>query len=139
MYKTAKYDEGMLKQAFEYAEIYDSARDKLSKNEMRNKVKELDKKYQTEKKEQQIRLQKAEIKKQGAFITLLFAALFGILLSTIIYYLWQRQKRLQQAQNNSLNYTRQLLENTEEERRRIASDLHDSISHELLNLIPRPW
>ena len=121
-------------QAFKYAEIYDAARDSLSKNEIRHKVKELDKKYQTEKKEQQIRLQKAEIKKQGAFITLLFAALLGILLSVIIYYLWQRQKRLQQAQNNSLNYTRQLLENTEEERRRIASDLHDSISHELLNL-----
>jgi signal transduction histidine kinase len=35
---------------------------------------------------------------------------------------------------NSMNFTKQLLENTEEERKRIASDLHDSISHELLNL-----
>ena len=33
-----------------------------------------------------------------------------------------------------MNFTKQLLENTEDERKRIASDLHDSISHELLDL-----
>lgn len=33
-----------------------------------------------------------------------------------------------------MNFTKQLLENTEEERKRIAGDLHDSISHELLAL-----
>lgn len=33
-----------------------------------------------------------------------------------------------------MSFTKQLLQNTEEERKRIASDLHDSISHELLNL-----
>jgi signal transduction histidine kinase len=43
-------------------------------------------------------------------------------------------KQLLQDKINSMNFTKQLLENTEEERRRIASDLHDSISHELLNL-----
>ena len=33
-----------------------------------------------------------------------------------------------------MSFTKQLLEKTEEERKRIASDLHDSINHELLNL-----
>ena len=41
---------------------------------------------------------------------------------------------MKQDQTNSMNFTKQLLESTEDERKRIASDLHDSISHELLNL-----
>jgi signal transduction histidine kinase len=44
------------------------------------------------------------------------------------------EKQLLQDKINSMNFTKQLLENTEEERKRIAGDLHDSISHELLNL-----
>ncbi|MEP6804286.1 MAG: ATP-binding protein, partial [Flavobacterium sp.] len=35
---------------------------------------------------------------------------------------------------NTRLYTKQLLEKTEEDRKRIASDLHDSVSHELLSL-----
>jgi len=50
------------------------------------------------------------------------------------FYLWNRQKKLKQEKENSMNFTKQLLQNTEEERKRIAGDLHDSISHELLNL-----
>ncbi len=40
----------------------------------------------------------------------------------------------EQERINSLNFTKQLIESIEAERKRIASDLHDSISHELLNL-----
>ncbi|MDZ7896851.1 MAG: sensor histidine kinase [Arcicella sp.] len=42
--------------------------------------------------------------------------------------------QLEQEKVNSLNFTKQLIESTEAERKRIASDLHDSVSHELLNL-----
>lgn len=46
----------------------------------------------------------------------------------------ERANQLIQDRLNSLNFMKQLLENTEIERKRIASDLHDSVSHELLNL-----
>jgi signal transduction histidine kinase len=46
----------------------------------------------------------------------------------------ERAKQLKQDKINSENFTKQLLENTESERKRIATDLHDSISHELLTL-----
>jgi signal transduction histidine kinase len=46
----------------------------------------------------------------------------------------QKQKKLQLEKQNAQQYTKQLLEKTEEERKRIASDLHDSVSHELLSL-----
>ena len=42
--------------------------------------------------------------------------------------------QMEQEKTNRMTFTKQLLENTEDERKRIASDLHDSISHELLNL-----
>jgi signal transduction histidine kinase len=46
----------------------------------------------------------------------------------------ERANQLIQDKINSMNFTKQLLENTEVERKRIATDLHDSISHELLTL-----
>jgi signal transduction histidine kinase len=46
----------------------------------------------------------------------------------------EKANQVIQDKINSMNFTKQLLENTEVERKRIATDLHDSISHELLNL-----
>lgn len=65
---------------------------------------------------------------------MLLTLLVVIILGSVIFYLNQRQKILNQQKLNAMNFTSQLLENTEEERKRIASDLHDSISHDLLNL-----
>lgn len=79
-------------------------------------------------------IQVQTLAKQNALIGFLIVSLIGLLLAGLSFYLWQRQKRLKQEQENSMNFTKQLLQNTEEERKRIASDLHDSISHELLTL-----
>ncbi len=46
----------------------------------------------------------------------------------------EKANQLIQDKINTMNFTKQLLESTEVERKRIATDLHDSISHELLNL-----
>lgn len=125
---------GDYKAAREYLAAQKIAQDSLSNRNLRIKVKELDKKYQTEKKEQQIALQKKEITQKNTFIALLVMSLVGLVAGASAYYLWQRQKTLKQEKEISMNFTKQLLENTEEERKRIAGDLHDSISHELLTL-----
>ncbi len=122
------------KTALFYSDAYDEAYDSLTNRTLLMKTKELDKKYQTEKKDQQIDLQETEISKKNNFIALLFVSIIGLLSAVCIYYLWQKQKSLKQEKTNNMNFTKQLLESTEEERKRIASDLHDSISHELLNL-----
>ncbi len=138
LYYQILHDEALAKKDFENARIYlekaEIAEDSLSNKILRNKVAELDKKYQTEKKEQQIQIQQQEITQKNTYIALLVASLSGLLLAVLAYYSWQRQKLLRQEKTNSMNFTKQLLENTEDERKRIASDLHDSISHELLNL-----
>lgn len=122
------------KTALFYTDAYDETYDSLTDRMLIIKTKELDKKYQTEKKEQQIQLQNQEITQKNTYIALLVVSLSVLLLAVFAYHSWQRQKLLRQEKTNSMNFTKQLLENTEEERKRIASDLHDSISHELLNL-----
>lgn len=123
-YKTALY----------YQEELEKTMDSLASSNLKKQVKNLDKKYQTEKKEQLIAFQSTELKQKSSFIYALIASLIGLLLAALTYYLWQKQKTLKQEKTNSMNFTKQLLENTEEERKRIASDLHDSISHDLLSL-----
>jgi two-component system, NarL family, sensor kinase len=122
------------KSALYYMEQVQIANDSLSNQALRIKTKELDKKYQNQQKEQKIVLQKKEIEQKNTSIALLIASILGLFLLIVANYLWQKQKILKQYRTNSMNFTKQLLENTEDERKRIASDLHDSISHELLNL-----
>jgi two-component system NarL family sensor kinase len=122
------------KTAMFYTDAYDETYDSLTDRLLIVKTKELDKKYQIEKKEQQITLQNQEITQKNTQIALLITLLSGSLLAVWAFYSWQKQKTLKQEKENSMNFTKQLLENTEEERKRIAGDLHDSISHELLNL-----
>jgi two-component system, NarL family, sensor kinase len=122
------------KNAYLYSQEYNHLEDSLSSKSLIIKTKELDRKYQIEKKEQQILLQETELFQKNTTIALLAAVLGGIIIAIFTFYLWNRQKKLKQEKENSMNFTKQLLQNTEEERKRIAGDLHDSISHELLNL-----
>jgi signal transduction histidine kinase len=79
-------------------------------------------------------IQVQTLAKQNALIGFLAASLVGLFSLALSFNFWQRQKRLKKERENSSNFTKQLLLNTEAERKRIASDLHDSISHELLGL-----
>lgn len=123
------YEKSML-----YKDSMYEATDSLGSKEMANIVAQLDKKYQTKVKEQQIALQKKTIVNKNSTIALLISGLIGFILLTIALTLIRKQKILKQEKQNTQLYTKQLLEKTEEERKRIASDLHDSVSHELLSL-----
>ncbi|CAD0009595.1 tetratricopeptide repeat-containing sensor histidine kinase [Flavobacterium chungangense] len=100
----------------------------------RVKTVELEKKYQTEKKAQELKIKEQTITNKNTTIALLCASLLGILLINFVFNLTQKQKKLRLEKQSAQLYTKQLLEKTEEERKRIASDLHDSVSHELLSL-----
>ncbi len=108
--------------------------DSIGNNATKGKIAELETIYQTEKKEQQIAIQKTTIINKNTTIGLLTSLFLGFFLIVIVYITWQKQKKLKLEKQNAQLYTKQLLEKTEEERKRIASDLHDSISHELLSL-----
>jgi two-component system, NarL family, sensor kinase len=133
LYQSAKNKKDY-ESANKYLLIVNSLNDSIMINNQKGQIFELDRKYQTVQKEQQITLQKTEIEQKNTSIALLIASIIGLFFLIFAYYLWQKQKTLKQDKTNSMNFTKQLLENTEDERKRIASDLHDSISHELLNL-----
>uniref|UniRef100_UPI003751D59A tetratricopeptide repeat-containing sensor histidine kinase n=1 Tax=Flavobacterium sp. TaxID=239 RepID=UPI003751D59A len=122
------------KSALQYNDEIVLARDSVASNQMMTKVIELDGKYKVEKKENQIALQNKTIQNNNFSIALLITILIGFLLSVITISFIKKQKKLKLEKIKSLQFTKQLLEKTEEERQRIASDLHDSVSHELLNL-----
>jgi two-component system NarL family sensor kinase len=125
---------GDYKTALRYSEEEKEALNKLTNKEIRAKTMELNKQHQTEKKVRHIHRQQQTIANSRSTIAFLIALLTGLLLVVIIVFSRQRQKKVRAENRRVKQYTRQLLEKTEEERKRIASDLHDSVSHELLNL-----
>ena len=122
------------KNAFHYETDKQIIADSISDIATREKIAELETIYETEKKQQQITLQKTTILNKNTTIALLASLFLGLFLTVVIYVTRQKQKKLKLEKQNAQLYTKQLLEKTEEERKRIASDLHDSVSHELLSL-----
>lgn len=120
--------------AYLYSEKQKRAENRISDQRMITKKMELNKLYETKRKEQQIALQKETISNGRITIALLMAILMGFILALFIVFSRQKQKKARSENKRARRYTKQLLNKTEEERRRIASDLHDSVSHELLNL-----
>lgn len=117
-----------------YRIAIDSLKDLIYLNNTQGQIIDIDKKYESAKKEQEIILQKNEIQSKEHFIAALVASLAGLLLAIATYSLWQKQRKLQREKQQTQQFTKLLLDKTEDERKRIASDLHDSISHELLDL-----
>ena len=120
--------------AYFYSEKLKLAENRISDQKIIAKTMELDKLYETKRKEAQIALQKETISNGRTAIALLFSMLMGLLLVVVIVFSRQKQKKIKRENKRAKQYTKRLLDKTEEERRRIAGDLHDSVSHELLNL-----
>jgi two-component system, NarL family, sensor kinase len=131
---TAQKKRGDYKSALEhYERIYDI---EMKRVELNNKgqIYEMDIKYQTEKKNQEIIIQAEQLKTKQRNIVLLLASLVIIALSFLAYYLWQKKKTISEKRKSESQFTQKLMENTEDERMRIAKDLHDSVGHELLSM-----
>lgn len=128
------YVQNKYKEAYEYYKKWDSAGNVLAEEENRKYIAELETKYETEKKELKIEVQKREIRQKNMLnlILLVLLALGALATAFIVTRIkFRRNKKEAKLQQN---YTRQLLENTEEERERIARDLHDGVSQELMLL-----
>jgi two-component system, NarL family, sensor kinase len=133
LYEAAE-NKGDYKRGLQYFKnIYDIEIKRLRQN-AKGQVYELDVKYQTAKKDQEILIQAEKLKIKQQNIGLLIAGLVIAVLAFVIYLIWQKQKLITQKRKNETLFTQKLMENTEEERMRIAKDLHDSIGHELLNV-----
>ncbi|MGV3613657.1 MAG: ATP-binding protein [Fluviicola sp.] len=94
----------------------------------------LDKKFQFEKKEKLIAQQQLKIARTNSFIYGMISLVIVLLSLWIILTIRKRRKRAEREAHLQEQFTFQLLQSTEEERSRIANELHDSVNHELLTI-----
>ncbi len=131
--------------AFVYLDKYTALRDDLAKQDAVRISTELDKKYQTERKDRELAEQRAEILKKELEVSKTYTWLAGlglILLAAIIVgfllYRQQQLKNKQLKQESELRAAQAKLETQqklEDQRLRISRDLHDNIGSQLTFLI----
>jgi two-component system, NarL family, sensor kinase len=125
---------GNYKQAFDYLKKYNVITDTVNAKYNRDKVSELETKYETEKKEIQLKLQQSSIK-QKSTLNILFGSIAAAILGLSLFgYKNYKHKQTLQLQKISeletqqqLTATEAVLKGEEQERTRLAKDLHDGL------------
>lgn len=111
-----------------------SLENQLTGEEVQNKTLLIEKRFETQKKETQIQLQKAQLRHKNT-LNYIFAgtALAILLISLLGFRNYKNKQRLQQAKIDELEKEKQLtateavLKGEEQERTRLAKDLHDGL------------
>lgn len=134
IYSVLYFLQGKIKDGEHYSFKYDSINTAANIKELNFYTEELETKYNTEKKEAQIKLQQAQLKQKNILNYYLIAgaaALLVILLLT--YHNYRNRQKWQQAKIDELETEKQLaateavLKGEEQERTRLAKDLHDGL------------
>ena len=114
--------------------LSDSLNQAFANETIRKNVQLLDKRYETEKKEQKLKLQKAEIKQKNILNYVLGICAITILIIFVLAFRnYSHKRKLQQQRISELEKeklllaTQSLLKGQEEERGRLAKDLHDGL------------
>ncbi len=125
---------GRYKQAYESYQTYKEYSDSLLSMDSKKNTTELEKKYESEKKDKQIKLQVAQLRERRFWNYSLVGAAIILLIITLLFYRNYRQRqRLQEQRISELEKEKQLtatdavLKGEEQERARLAKDLHDGL------------
>lgn len=121
-------------EALSYYKKYKELNDSIASEENKQFVSEMELKYETQKKDGQINLQQSELKRRKILNYIFIAAGFVMLLLAYLFHNTIKQKqKLQQQRINELETEKQLtateavLKGEEQERTRLAKDLHDGL------------
>ncbi|MBK7560174.1 MAG: hypothetical protein IPI68_01325 [Chitinophagaceae bacterium] len=125
---------GRYKQAYEYSQKYKEVADSIVNIESKKYATELEKKYQSEKKDKQIILQQSQLERRRILnFVLIGSAAVLLVLSVLTYHNYNQKKKLQQQRiselekEKHLTATEAVLKGEEQERTRLAKDLHDGL------------
>lgn len=128
------FAQGRYKEAYGYFETYSVLNDSILNGERAKQFSEREARYQSENKDNQIKLQAAAIRQKNTLAYVLAGlALVVILVSALAYRNHKQRQRLQQARISELETEKQLaateavLQGEEKERTRLAKDLHDGL------------
>ncbi len=119
------YKLGDFKNGYNYLERHRKLNDSLLNADINNKVAEMEVKYQTEKKASENR----ELQARNRLI--LYCSVLGIIALTIVFLLFYRNRLAQQRFTEEAKLSKAVFETEQNERIRIARDLHDSIGQML--------
>jgi len=129
---------GNFSEAFRQMELYSKGKDSLFQEEKTKAVFELEKQYQTEKKEKEILKHKADEKKKSNTIRILAILLISLALIAILVYRTLKLKNKNQKQEYELKEAITKIDNQnklQEQRLSISRDLHDNIGAQLTFII----
>ncbi len=125
---------GDLKKYNYYNQLSTELSEKFFNEGMQKNVQLLDKKYETQKKEHQLQLQQVTIRQKNTLNYILAGSAVTLLLISLLTYRNYRQKQKLQQQKIAelekeklLSATKSILKGQEEERSRLAKDLHDGL------------
>lgn len=123
-----------LPKVIEYDRELEKIESKLKQEELQLNVKVFEKKIDAEKKAKIIAQQKNQLIKSNNFIMGLAILVLAIIITFWIIWLRRKRNHAVDEQLKQEQFTFQLLQNTEEERSRIANELHDSVNQDLLTM-----
>ena len=134
MMRRLMFATGRYKEAYSYYETYHELNDRILKSERSKQFSDREAKYQSEKKDAQIKLQQSYIKQKNTLNYLLIGGAGALFLISILSWINFRSKqKLQQQRINELETEKKLaateavLKGEEQERTRLAKDLHDGL------------
>ncbi|MDN3655606.1 sensor histidine kinase [Ferruginibacter paludis] len=128
------FAEGKYKEAYAFFENYIAANDSIMNGERTRQFNEREARYQSEKKDDQIKIQQASIAQKNTINYLLGGAALALLtIGMLMVRNYRHQQTIQQQRINDLETEKQLtateavLKGEEQERTRLAKDLHDGL------------
>jgi two-component system, NarL family, sensor kinase len=131
---SAQEKQGNINESFSYLKQYNVVKDSVQSRNNRKLVNELETKYQTQKKEALLLAQQATIRQKSLINYILAGSAVSLfIISLLSYRNYKHKQKLQQQQIVELEKEKQLLaaeavlEGQEQERIRLAKDLHDGL------------
>ena len=120
--------------AFAFLKEFVTVKDSLQVRNNRSEVNNLEKKYQTEKKDAQIKLQLASLRQKNTLNYILIGSAAALLIISLLGYRNYRQKQnihrqriAELEKEKQLTATEAVMKGEEQERSRLAKDLHDGL------------
>lgn len=123
--------ENNFEKAYEHQSAFMKYKDSLNVTSNAEKLMELKKDYEFGIEREHLNNEVLNYKLRN---TILAISLICLALIGGLFYLVKKRKEQKRAAQIQEQFTFQLLQNTEEERSRIANELHDSVNHDLLTL-----